>query len=98
MTTCEIHRLKHNSHRDNLTDLDRQALISLTSQHQLTIKPSDKGGNIVVMNNDQYSTMCMKILSNKDWYKLIPRPLIEKFDKEFYSLVDIHCPAGNGGC
>lgn len=88
MTTCAIRRLKRTSHLDNLTDLDRQALTSVTNQHQSTIKRSDKGGNIVVMNSDQYRTMCMKILSNKDWYKLIPRLLIEKFDKEFYSLVD----------
>lgn len=60
MTACEIRKLKHTSSRGNLTDLEGQALTPLTNQHQLTIKPSDKGGNIVAMNNNQYETMCMK--------------------------------------
>lgn len=87
MTTCEIHRLKHVSLQGNLSDLEIQALTSLTNQYQLTMMPPDKGGNIVLYWLLFITTMCKRILSNKDWYKPIPRPLIEKFSKKLYSLV-----------
>lgn len=60
MTTQEIRRLKLKvPSQDTLSQMEEEALKTLTNQHQLTIKPSDNGGNIVVMNNSQYKTMCM---------------------------------------
>lgn len=32
------------------------------------IKPSDKGGYIVIMDNLFYNSMSMRVLFNTDWY------------------------------
>lgn len=64
------------------------ALQSHKDQHSLTIKLADKGGNIVIMSNDQYKLMCKKIVQNSAWYKPVPRCIIERFNMKFYSLVD----------
>lgn len=48
-----------------------------------------QGGNIVIIDNNRYVSMCQKILSNTSWYRKIPRNLIDKFQKDFYELVDL---------
>lgn len=40
-----------------------------------------------MMDNDFYVEMCTQILSNQEWYCKIPATRIERFHKEFYSLV-----------
>lgn len=42
----------------NLNEAENQALRSLGENKSITIKASDKGGNIVVMDNAQYKQMC----------------------------------------
>lgn len=74
--------------KDNLTPLERQALQDLSKNYSLVVKPSDKAGNIVLMNNDQYITMCKKILNNENWYQSIPLNMIAKFSRKFYDLMD----------
>lgn len=74
--------------KDNMTHLEKQALKDSSKNYSLVIKPSDKGGNIVVMDNDQYVAMCNKILQNENWYRPIPTHMIESFNAKFYDLVD----------
>lgn len=88
MTTKVIQGLNRNQSPDNISDKEIRALELLSNQHQLTIKPSDKGGNIVIMNNSQYESMSKKILSNKEWYQPISKAIIEKFDMKFFTMVD----------
>lgn len=52
----------------------------------IVIKPSDKGGNVVLMDNQFYKSMCRKILNNKDWYRSIR--LIDQYNKKFYTTAD----------
>lgn len=40
------------------------------------------------MTNEQYATMCQKIITNTSWYKPISKGVIEKFNDTFYDLVD----------
>lgn len=41
----------------------------------------------MVLDNEQYIMMCMKIL-NKTWYVPVTTTKIDKFEQEFYQLVD----------
>lgn len=78
----------HKHKGGNLYHQELSVLRSLCAQHSLTIKQADKGGNIIIMSNMQYKTMCLKILHNEAWYKKITRNTIDKFYQAFYSLVD----------
>lgn len=52
------------------------------------LKSSDKGGNVDIMYNEQYVSMYEKILSNTNWYRPIAPKLIDRFNEQFYDLVD----------
>lgn len=58
-----------------LIQLLYEAISDLKNNHQLVIKQSDKGGNIVVMDTSHYEYMVMDILNNREWY----RPILELF-------------------
>lgn len=89
LTHNEIRKINITSKKQhNLSPKEREALKSLASNSTITIKPSDKGGNIVILDNDQYVAICNNILSNQQWYCKISSSKIEKFNKEFYKLMD----------
>lgn len=76
------------NHQGNLTVSKKTALKNLFSNHNITIKPLGKGGNIILMDNDKYVLMRTKILSNGDWYRPIRTAIIDTFNEKFYLLVD----------
>lgn len=47
----------------NLSPEQTLALESLKNNFGITIKASDKGGNVVLMDNELYENMCLKMLS-----------------------------------
>lgn len=47
----------------NLTPQQLQVLQNLMNREYLTIKPSDKGGNIVIFKTNKYERMCLDILT-----------------------------------
>lgn len=55
---------------------------------------ADKGGNVVVMTDAQYRRMCMDILSNRQWYKLVNSIYIDKFQRDFKDIVITACADG----
>lgn len=63
------------TYSENLTKGDEVGVTKSTKSrsknHTIKIKSSDKGGNIVIMDNEQYRKMCFKILQNHDWYRQI---------------------------
>lgn len=85
-----LKKIKKNKFRSlgNLTKKEKTALKSLRDNHELMVKLADKGGNIVIMENHQYQEMCENILQNDTWYKKISIATIEKYNKDFYALID----------
>lgn len=67
----------------HLTWAQSQALKKLKSYKHLTIKASDRGGNIVVLDNSHYRKICLDLLNSPTWYRKM-----ERFTSNFYSLVD----------
>lgn len=66
LTGSEIHKINTSrTSQDNLSKAEREALKSLADNSTITIKPSDKGGNVVIMNKENFVDMCNKILNNK---------------------------------
>lgn len=65
--TNTIEGLNFNSaYPSNLTLAQIRAIKSLQNHPELTIKPADKGGNVVVMDVPFYEQMCLNILNNLD--------------------------------
>lgn len=59
--------------------VQKQALQNLCAQEGIIIKPSDKGGNIVIMDRVQYVAICNRILGNEEWYKKSLRNTLVRF-------------------
>lgn len=54
---------------NNLSKDEVMALNSLTARHDITIKPADKEGAIVVMDTAKYELEVMKQLGNTNTYR-----------------------------
>ncbi|CAH2313871.1 Hypothetical predicted protein [Pelobates cultripes] len=66
--------------------IERQALQELCSASEVIIKSSDKGGNIVLMQRDQYINMCMQHLTDESAYQILKADPTKKFLMELQSL------------
>ena len=62
---------KRNKHWNNLTDSQRQAIKSLSSDESIVIKPADKGSGIVIMNANDYNEACLNTLQDKEFYAVL---------------------------
>ncbi|XP_040189948.1 extracellular calcium-sensing receptor-like [Rana temporaria] len=72
----------------NLSRNLRTALNTIRNNDDLVIKPSDKGGNIVVMDRACYEDMCYKILNNRDWYRPLPASMITQSIKRYRQILN----------
>lgn len=50
----------------NLSEVQLQAVEFLKTQTEMVIKPSNTGGNIVLMTHTQYQKICMDILNSRE--------------------------------
>ncbi|CAH2275768.1 solute carrier family 26, member 4 [Pelobates cultripes] len=70
----------------NLKAEERQALQELRLATEVVIKSSDKGGNIVLMQRDQYVNMCMQHLTDEMAYQILKDEPTKKFLMELQLL------------
>lgn len=61
----------HNPSHVNLTAGQKSDLLDLQRNPNIVIKPSDKGGNLVVMDVSNYESMVLAILNNAKWYRKV---------------------------
>lgn len=71
----------------NLSEAHRTTLDKLSNNPGLAIKPSDKGGNVVLMDALSYRNMCWDILKNRLWYKPISVNVITRFNQQYNDLL-----------
>lgn len=64
LVTNELKELPAPSHgtTHNVTKGELEALTALEKHKQSTVKPSDRGGNIIIMDTTTYWEMCWNIL------------------------------------
>ncbi|KAM5151821.1 cytochrome P450 2W1-like [Mantella aurantiaca] len=88
-TTSAINALKIPKNiPNNLTPTQNLALQHLQNNSSIVIKPSDKGGNVVIMDVQQYLDMCYRILNNTEWYTMVSSNFVDVVYAKFYSLID----------
>lgn len=66
-----------------------KALISLENNDKLIIKPSDKGGNVVLLNSPDYCQMCLAILQDSSCYKTLSYNPTNIYMMELKSILDM---------
>ena len=62
---------KKDKHWNNLTDSQRQAIKSPSSDESMIIKPAGKGNGIVIMNTNDYNEASLNILQDKEFYETV---------------------------
>ena len=67
-------QIKKNENKfwNNLRDDQRKALIHLSNDKSITLKPADKGGAIVIKDIEKYEMECLKTLSDPNFYEELP--------------------------
>ena len=76
--------------RDNLSSLERSALIRLQHREDIVIKPADKGSAVVVLSREDYIEKARSQLSNANYYKKLasdPTPTYAAEIKQFVNLM-----------
>ncbi|CAH2305628.1 Hypothetical predicted protein [Pelobates cultripes] len=63
----------------NLSYAENQALKELSSDKNIIIKPSEKGGNIVILEKDMYIDMCMIHLNDTSCYQKLKGDPTKKY-------------------
>ncbi|CAJ0934562.1 unnamed protein product [Ranitomeya imitator] len=73
--------------QSNLSRGERRALDNLSANTELVIKPSDKRGNLVIMDHKKYKEMCLKILTDTTTYGPIRGDITESLSAELNILL-----------
>ena len=57
--------------RFNFNKQERKAIKSLSQNHDIIIKPADKGGAIVIQDRQKYIEESLRQVNNKEHYKIL---------------------------
>lgn len=74
--------------KPNLTKAEWSALQQLKSNTDIIIKPADKGGNIVIMNKQDYIDEGLRQLNDIKYYKELNQPIYTDNIKYLQSLIN----------
>ena len=66
---------KRRFQRNNLNARERAALIRLSDDRNIVIKPADKGAATVILNSEGYVAEALRQLDNTEYYKKVDRDL-----------------------
>ncbi|KAJ1192072.1 hypothetical protein NDU88_001384 [Pleurodeles waltl] len=80
--------------RDNLTSEQRNALRSLQEGVNITIKPADKGGGVVIFDTRDYEKRAEELLSVKEHYQQVPPTRLEILKKGIGKVIGKGLTAG----
>uniref|UniRef100_A0A8C5LPP9 Reverse transcriptase domain-containing protein n=1 Tax=Leptobrachium leishanense TaxID=445787 RepID=A0A8C5LPP9_9ANUR len=91
LVTSEIESIKNKdlTWESNLSKSEQLALKELQDVRNIVIKQSDKGGNLVIMDRNDYIAMCMLHLNDKDGYRRLEGDPTLSFTKDLETLLTI---------
>lgn len=73
--------------KGNFTKEEMNALLVLEKDDNIILKPSDKGGNLVIMSHKIYRDMCYALLNDRECYGILRGDPTEEFLTELEKLV-----------
>ncbi|CAH2222479.1 Hypothetical predicted protein, partial [Pelobates cultripes] len=74
--------------QNNLSFGEQKAFKDLSNNKNIVIKPSDKGGNIVIMERETYVDMCLIHLNNSSCYRKLGEDPTSSYFKSLRTLLD----------
>ncbi|VDI08116.1 Hypothetical predicted protein, partial [Mytilus galloprovincialis] len=89
LTTEEITTGTTTNKFRNVDKTDLKAIQELKNNPNLIIKPADKGGAIVILNKKDYLQEAERQLSDKKFYKPIPKDINPKIVKEIKEFIKL---------
>ena len=69
-TKLELSSIPIKVQRDNLSSLEREALLSLKNKHQIVIKKADKSNTVVIMDRENYIREGLRQLNSKHYVEV----------------------------
>ena len=76
------------SKKKNISQKEFQAMRDLHNNKDITIKPADKGGNIVIMNTNGYIQEAQRQLSNPQHYKILNTDPTNQYNRYIHHIID----------
>ena len=83
-----------NPHPQNLTRAQKAALKELKNNHDIIIKPADKGSAVVLMNRDDYIKEGHRQLSDTQFYRKMNRNMTHEHNEQIKAFVDVMADRG----
>ena len=74
--------------KQNITEGERKALKNLAKDREITIKPADKGGAIVIMDTRDYIIEAKRQLHDKNTYRALDKDPTKTYSQEVNSKID----------
>lgn len=74
--------------RDNLSKSERTALVELKNNHEIVIRPADKGGNIIILDAELYKNLNNTMLSDTVTYAVLKTDPTTQYAKIMYKLLE----------
>ena len=86
-TTKEIKRKNNKKFKRNLKKEESIAITTLRNNRDIVIKPADKGGNIVIMNKQDYIQEGLRQLSDSNHYEILVEDPIQNDNNQIYQVL-----------
>ena len=86
---------KQRFQRNNLNTQERVALIRLSDDRNIVIKPADKGGATVILSSEDYVAEPLGQLDNTEYYKKVDRDFTKEHEKNIDECITTLAIKGN---
>eukprot|EP00061_Rhincodon_typus_P010908 g35545.t1 len=92
---CVNARFISHAHKvaQNVTQAQHNAIHVLKTNHNIVIKPADKGGAMIIQNRTDYCKEVYQQLNNQEHYRQLPANLNKEHTSELNRLIKIFDPA-----
>ena len=86
-TLKEIQKNKNKKYKRNLKKEEWAAINTLRNNRNIVIKPADKGGNIVIMDKEDYIQEGLRQLSNHKFYETLENDPTQNYNNQIYQVL-----------
>ena len=83
----EIKKKNNKKFKRNLKKEEWTAITILRNNKDIVIKPADKGGNIVIMNREDYIKEGLKQLSDNNHYEMLEEDPTQNYNNQIYQVL-----------
>ena len=83
----EIKRKNNRKFKRNQKKEEWTAITTLRNNKDIVIKPADKGGNIVIMNKEDYIQEGLRQLSDSNHYEILEEDPTQNYNNQIYQVL-----------